>query len=142
MGILGFDHLFEGRIFGALRQYKNFSKRMVIERIISEHQLEGPELIVVGDGYVEIRDGRRAGAVTFGVHTRENNRYHMNSGKRERLREAGAHFLAPVSKRALRCSTFSRTAETGIRPRPRPDSAGSASSSGTRNFHQPLPPHP
>ena len=93
--LLGFDHLFEGRIFGALRQYKNFSKRMVIERIISEHQLEGPELIVVGDGYVEIRDGRRAGAVTFGVHTRENNRYHMNSGKRERLREAGAHFLAP-----------------------------------------------
>jgi len=93
--LLGFDHFFEGRISGALRQYENFSKQMVIERIISEHQLKGPELIVVGDGYVEIRDGRRAGAVTFGVHTRENNRYHMNSGKRGRLLEAGAHFLAP-----------------------------------------------
>ena len=28
--LLGFDHLFENRIFGALPQYENFSKRMVI----------------------------------------------------------------------------------------------------------------
>ena len=74
---------------------RDSSKRMVIERIISEHELSGPELIVIGDGFVEIRDGRETGAVTFGIHTRENNRYHMNSGKRERLLEAGAHFLAP-----------------------------------------------
>ena len=93
--LLGFEHLFEDRIFGALRQYENFSKRMVIERIISDHGLDGPELIVIGDGYVAIQDGRETGAVTFGVHTRENNRYHMNSGKRERLLKAGAHFLAP-----------------------------------------------
>ncbi|MEC9348075.1 MAG: haloacid dehalogenase-like hydrolase [Planctomycetota bacterium] len=93
--LLGFEHLFEERISGALRQYQDFSKRMVIERIISEHELNGPELIVIGDGFVEIRDGRETGAVTFGIHTRENNRYHMNSGKRERLLEAGAHFLAP-----------------------------------------------
>ena len=93
--LLGFEHLFEDRIFGALRQYENFSKRMVIERIISDHGLDGPELIVIGDGYVEIQDGRETGAVTFGVHTREKNSYHMNSGKRERLLKAGAHFLAP-----------------------------------------------
>ena len=93
--LLGFEHLFEDRIFGALRQYENFSKRMVIERIISDHGLDGPELIVIGDGYVEIQDGRETGAVTFGVHTREENRYHMNSDKRERLLKAGAHFLAP-----------------------------------------------
>ena len=93
--LLGFEHLFEERISGALRQYQDFSKRMVIEQIISEHQLRGPELIVIGDGFVEIQDGRETGAVTFGIHTRENNRYHMNSGKRERLLKAGAHFLAP-----------------------------------------------
>ena len=93
--LLGFEHFFKDRIYGALRQYENFSKRMVIERIISEHQLSGPELIVIGDGFVEIRNGRAAGAITFGVHSRENNRYHMNSGKRKRLLEAGAHFLAP-----------------------------------------------
>ena len=93
--LLEFDHLFEGGIFGALRRYESFSKRQVIERIISEHQLNGPELIVIGDGFVEIQNGREAGAVTFGVHSPENNRYHMNSGKRERLLEAGAHFLAP-----------------------------------------------
>ncbi|MEE3295956.1 MAG: haloacid dehalogenase-like hydrolase [Planctomycetota bacterium] len=93
--LLGFEHLFEDRIFGALRQYENFSKRMVIERIISDHGLDGPELIVIGDGYVEIQDGRETGAVAFGIHTREKNRYHMNSGKRERLLKAGAHFLAP-----------------------------------------------
>ena len=52
------------------------------------------------------RDGRRAGAITFGVHTRENNRYHMNSGKRERLREAGAHFLAPGLEEGLALLDF------------------------------------
>ena len=93
--LLEFDHLFEGGIFGALRKYKSFSKQMIIERIISEHQLNGPELIVIGDGVVEIQNGRKAGAISFGVHTLENNRYHMNSGKRERLLEAGAHLLAP-----------------------------------------------
>ena len=40
-------------------------------------------------------NARDVGAIAFGVYSEENNRYHMNSDKRERLVRAGAHFLAP-----------------------------------------------
>ena len=53
----------------------------------------GPEVMREVLRVIDWMDKRRA--VTFGVHSPENNRYHMNSGKRERLLEAGAHFLAP-----------------------------------------------
>ena len=58
------------------------------------HQLEGGGLLVAGDGYVEIQNGRDVDAVTLGVYTPEKNRYHMNDNKRERLFRAGAHLLA------------------------------------------------
>jgi len=92
--LLGFAALFEGGIFGALPDYQRFSKAKVIRGILSEFELSGPELLIVGDGYVEIENAREVGAIAFGVHTRENNRYHMNAGKRERLLRAGAHLLA------------------------------------------------
>lgn len=92
---LGVDGLFDGGIFGALPNYKDFSKEKVIRRILEDFHLGGPELLVVGDGYVEILNAREVGAVAFGIWTEERNRYHMNVRKRERLLEAGAHLLAP-----------------------------------------------
>ncbi len=86
---------FDGGIFGALPNYRDFSKEKVIRKIIADFGLGGPELLVVGDGYVEIENARQVGAVTVGIWTEERNRYHMNSRKRERLLEAGAHLLAP-----------------------------------------------
>ena len=44
----------ELRIYGALEEYRKFSKKMVIERILAEHGVEGSALAVFGDGYVEI----------------------------------------------------------------------------------------
>lgn len=93
--LLGIDAYFDGGIHGALREYQQFSKEMVIRRIIEEHGLAGPELLIVGDGYVEIVNAREVGATAYGLHTRENNRYHMNADKRGRLVRAGAHLLAP-----------------------------------------------
>lgn len=92
---LEIDGFFDGGIFGALADYESFSKEKVIRKIIADFDLGGPELLIVGDGYVEIQNGCEVGAVTLGLSTRENNRYHMNSGKRERLIRAGAHFIAP-----------------------------------------------
>jgi phosphoglycolate phosphatase len=92
---LGVDRLFDGGIYGALPDYKEFSKEKVIRKILADFGLGGPELLVVGDGYVEIENGRAAGAVALGIYTEERNRYHMNSGKRQRLLAAGAHLLAP-----------------------------------------------
>lgn len=93
--VLGVEPLFEGRIFGALANYKDFSKEKITRKIIEDYKLAGPELLMVGDGYVEIEVARRVGAVAFGVYTEERNRYHMNTDKRGRLLKAGAHILAP-----------------------------------------------
>lgn len=92
---LGLDRLFDGGIFGALPDYRSFSKELVIRKILADFALGGPELLAVGDGYVEIENARAVGAVALGIHTTERNRYHMNQRKRERLLAAGAHLLAP-----------------------------------------------
>jgi len=52
------DHV---RIHGALREHANFSKRLVIERIVAQNGLSGPELVAFGDGFVEIKETRPAG---------------------------------------------------------------------------------
>lgn len=92
--LLGLERFFGDRVFGALPNYKAYSKEIVIRRILTDFNLSGPELLVVGDGYVEIQNGRDVDAVTWGVYTRETNRYHMNENKRARLFRAGAHLLS------------------------------------------------
>lgn len=92
--LLGLSELFDGGIYGALKNYKDFSKEKVIRKIFAEFKLEGPELLVVGDGYVEIQNGRAVDAVTLALATVENNRFHMNDDKRRRLLGAGAHLMA------------------------------------------------
>ncbi len=93
--VLGVADLFDGGIFGALPNFRDFSKDQVIRKIMADFRLGGPELLAVGDGYVEIENSRAVGAVAIGVHTPEKNRYDMNTDKRERLLKAGAHLLAP-----------------------------------------------
>jgi phosphoglycolate phosphatase-like HAD superfamily hydrolase len=92
--LLGLRSYFEDRVFGALPNYKEYSKEIVIRRILTEEGLSGPELLVIGDGYVEIQNGRDVNAVTWGIYTSERNRYHMNDNKRGRLFRAGAHLLS------------------------------------------------
>ncbi|MCZ6681202.1 MAG: HAD family hydrolase [Candidatus Poribacteria bacterium] len=86
---------FEGGIFGALRAYKDFSKAMVIQKILKDFDLSGSELLIVGDGYVEIENAKAVGAIALGVASVENNRYNMNVDKRNRLIHAGADILIP-----------------------------------------------
>jgi phosphoglycolate phosphatase len=47
--LLGVTPFFQG-IYGAQDDYKAFSKRMVIQKIIQDHHLSGPELVAFGDG--------------------------------------------------------------------------------------------
>jgi len=93
--LLDLEKYFEGGIYGALPNYKDFSKEKIIRKVLEDHQLEGAALLVAGDGYVEIQNGRDVDAVTLGVYTPEKNLYHMNDDKRDRLFRAGAHLLAP-----------------------------------------------
>lgn len=91
--ILQIAQLFDGGIFGALSDYKNFSKEMVIRKILADFDLKGSDLVVIGDGFVEIQNARQVEAVAVGLVSSEGNLYHMNSNKRDRLVTAGAHLL-------------------------------------------------
>lgn len=94
-GALGLPLYFGERIYGALDDYQNFSKRMVIERILRENQLAGPELVAFGDGFVEIEDAKAAGGIAVGVASNEATRQGIDSWKRERLIQAGADLIIP-----------------------------------------------
>lgn len=93
--LLGAASCFDGGIFGALREYQNFSKEMVIQQILDDFNLTGSQLLVVGDGSVEIENAKAVGAIAVGVTSVENNRYQMNADKRGRLLRAGADILIP-----------------------------------------------
>ena len=93
--LLGVAEYFDGGIFGALREYKKFSKAMVIQKIITDFELSGNELLIIGDGYVEIENAKAVGAIAVGVASVEANRYNMNADKRERLIRAGADIIIP-----------------------------------------------
>lgn len=93
--LLGVAPYFDGGIFGALREYEKFSKAMVIQKIITDFELRGNELLIIGDGYVEIENAKSVGAIAVGVASVEANRYNMNADKRERLIRAGADIIIP-----------------------------------------------
>jgi len=91
--LLGVADYFDGGIFGALREHANFSKAMVIQKILTDFDLLGQQLLIIGDGYVEIENAKSVSAIAVGVASQENNRYQMNANKRERLIQAGADII-------------------------------------------------
>lgn len=92
---LGFVPLFEGRIYGALPRREQFSKQMIIESILRDHSLQGPELAAFGDGYVEIENTRAVGGRSIGLATDEAHPGRLDGWKRNRLIAAGAHLIVP-----------------------------------------------
>ncbi len=93
--LLKLDHYFEGHIYGAQRDYKTFSKKMVIERILRENHLSGKQLLGLGDGYVEIENVKAVGGTAIGVASNESERCGIDAWKRERLIRAGADAIIP-----------------------------------------------
>ena len=94
-GVLGLPRYFGDHIYGALDDYRNFSKRMVIERILRENQLAGAELVAFGDGFVEIEDTKAVGGIAVGVASNEATRQGIDTWKRSRLIQAGADLIIP-----------------------------------------------
>ena len=91
--LLKVDRYFNGHIYGAQQEYKTFSKKMVIERILRENNLSGEALIGFGDGYVEIENVREVGGFAVGVASNESERVGIDDWKRERLIRAGANII-------------------------------------------------
>jgi phosphoglycolate phosphatase-like HAD superfamily hydrolase len=92
--LLGITGYFKG-IYGAQDDYINFSKKMIIERIIRENSLSGSELVAFGDGYVEIEDTKAVGGIGVGVASNEAERTGIDDWKRSRLIAAGADLIIP-----------------------------------------------
>ncbi|MBP7495926.1 MAG: HAD family hydrolase [Spirochaetales bacterium] len=94
--LLGLDEFAKGRIYGAQPDYRTFSKEMVIQRILTENQIQGNRLIAFGDGYVEISDCKAVGGIAVAVASDEAGRSGKpDPWKRERLIGAGADIVIP-----------------------------------------------
>jgi phosphoglycolate phosphatase-like HAD superfamily hydrolase len=92
---LGVDCYFNGGLYGAIDEDEAHRKERIIERILDEHDLHGDELLVVGDGPVEIREAVSRRALALGVASDEVVRSGWNPAKVARLSRAGAHFMVP-----------------------------------------------
>lgn len=95
--LLGLTPFFGRHIYGALDDFKNFSKKMVIERILGENQIPGERLLAFGDGYVEIENTKEAGGLAVAVASDEahNGSGNVDPWKRQRLLGVGADVVIP-----------------------------------------------
>ncbi len=93
LAVLGLDAPFENRVYGALDDYKRFSKAMVIQQIIEETGVRGNDILGFGDGFVEIEEVKRVGGLAVGVASNETTRQGINQWKRDRLIKAGADII-------------------------------------------------
>ena len=94
--ILGYDRLFEGRIYGAVGDVNVEAKKIVLNRIIDKiGRNASTQIMTFGDGPVEIRETRKCGGLTVGLATNEQRRYGLNPQKRTRLIKAGADVVIP-----------------------------------------------
>ena len=95
--LLGLGRYFGEYIYGAQDDFMSFSKKQVIERILRENNVNGDQLLVLGDGYVEIEDGKNVGGLTVAVASDEahNGSGQFDEWKRNRLLGVGADIVIP-----------------------------------------------
>ncbi len=91
---LGYEYLFEGRIYGAVGDVTKEAKKIVLDRILdSIGTSESGQIVTFGDGPVEIRETHKRNGLTVGLASNEQRRYGLNAHKRNRLIKAGADII-------------------------------------------------
>ena len=95
--LLGLTSFFGPHIYGALDDYKRFSKKMVIDRILRENHVDGAGLLSFGDGYVEIENTKEVGGLAVAVASDEahNGSGRFDEWKHQRLLQVGADVVIP-----------------------------------------------
>lgn len=93
--LLGVSEYFDGGVFGALDDYKSFSKKLLIEKIIANSECRGAEILGFGDGYVEIENVKAVDGIAVGVATDEAECRTTDAWKRGRLAGVGADYIVP-----------------------------------------------
>lgn len=86
---------FDGGCWGALDDYKTFSKAILIRRIIESAEASGEEFLGFGDGFVEIENVKQVGGLAVGVATLEPECQVVDIWKRDRLVKVGADYIIP-----------------------------------------------
>lgn len=96
-GLLGLTRYFGQHIYGALDDFNQFSKKMIIERLLREHQICAEQLLSFGDGYVEIQNTKEVGGLAVAVASDEahNGSGRFDEWKRQRLLGVGADIVIP-----------------------------------------------
>jgi phosphoglycolate phosphatase-like HAD superfamily hydrolase len=113
---------FGEHIHGARDDFRAFSKKLVIERILRENGIEGEALLAFGDGYVEIENVRAAGGFAIAVASDEAGRSgKADPWKRERLIGVGADMVVPDFQHA---DALLRYLFGGLTPCPSSSSTG------------------
>lgn len=93
--LLDVTRYFDGGVYGALDDYKSFSKAILIQRILAKAECTGDEFLGFGDGYVEIENVKQVGGTTVGVASAEPECRAVDEWKRQRLIGVGADFIVP-----------------------------------------------
>lgn len=93
---LGYAHLFEGRIYGAVGDVAKEAKKIVMDRILNAVGAANVQrMAAFGDGPVEIREINKRGGLAVGIASDEVRRFGLNTTKRSRLIRAGADLVIP-----------------------------------------------
>jgi phosphoglycolate phosphatase len=93
--LLGLSGFFHGRIFGAQEDLASFSKALLVQQLVSGAGFGADQLLVFGDGYVEIEEVKKAGGTAVGLATAEPACRSIDEWKRARLIQVGADFIIP-----------------------------------------------
>ncbi len=101
--LLDITKYFGANIYGAQDDYKNFSKKMIIDRILNDHGITGNQLLAFGDGYVEIENTKQVGGFAVAVASDEanNGSGKVDPWKRTRLLGVGADAVIPDFRDAV-----------------------------------------
>jgi phosphoglycolate phosphatase len=93
--LLDVTRYFDGGVYGAQDDLKSFSKKILVNRILSQTDVRGDEILGFGDGYVEIEEVKLVGGVAVGVATTEPACEVVDAWKRGRLIGVGADYIVP-----------------------------------------------
>jgi len=109
--LLDLARYFDGRIYGALDNLESFSKALLVRQLVSGAGHSGDQLLVVGDGYVEIEEVKKVGGTAVGVASAEPECLAIDEWKRKRLIGVGADFIVPnyLNRQELLAALFAES---------------------------------
>lgn len=93
--LLDIARYFGDSIFGAQDDLSRFSKALLVQQILARAGFRAEELLVFGDGFVEIEEVKKAGGIAVGVATAEPACLAVDEWKRLRLIKVGADMIIP-----------------------------------------------